>query len=241
MSQARIRRRPDEAKSLILKAAEELLVEGGPRAVQVRAVADRVGMTDAGVNHHFEGRDGLLVALLRHGGGRIRSAVQHATQDWVRRGARVSELVDCIADVYEDGYGELAMALHAAGWRDDGVGILDPVVDALHAARRKSDGRRPARGDTRLAVAALHQALATEPAYGAAFRRSAGIDESDASRRRQQRRWWVQTLVTVLDIDQTAKRTRSECRTTTLPVSPSAGSLSSWTQLVGVSKGESPR
>jgi AcrR family transcriptional regulator len=206
MSKPRIRRRPDEAKSLILKAAEELLVEGGPYAVQVRAVADRVGLTDAGVNHHFDNREGLLVALLRHGGGRIRDAVEHATQDWARRGARVPELVDCIADVYADGYGELAMALHAAGWRDDGVGILAPVVDALHAARRNSGGRRRTRGDTRLAVAALHQALATEPAYGAAFRRSAGIDEPDASRHRQQRRWWARTLVTVLDFDQPATR-----------------------------------
>jgi AcrR family transcriptional regulator len=206
MTQPRTRRRPDEAKSLILKAAEELLVEAGPRAVQVRAVADRVGMTDAGVTHHFHSRDGLLVALLRHGGGRIRTAVQHATGDWVRRGARVPDLVDCIADVYADGYGELAIALHAAGWHDEGAGILAPIVDALHAARRKSGGRRPARRDTRLAVAALHQALATEPAYGAAFRRSAGIDEPDASRHRQQRRWWVQTLVTVLDIDQPATR-----------------------------------
>lgn len=206
MSPPRTRRRPDEAKSLILKAAEELLVEGGPHAVQVRAVADRVGMTDTGVNHHFDNRDGLLVALLRHGGGRIRTAVQHATGDWVSRGTRVSELVDCIADVYADGYGDLAMALHAAGWRDEGVGILDPVVDALHAARKASGGRRPMRRDTRLAVAALHQALATEPAYGAAFRRSAGINEPDVSRHQQQRRWWVQTLVTVLDIDQPATR-----------------------------------
>ncbi|MCA2263253.1 TetR/AcrR family transcriptional regulator [Mycobacterium marseillense] len=209
MSQPRIRRRPDEAKSLILKAAEELLIEGGPRAIEVRAVAERVGMTDAGINHHFQGRDGLLVALLRHGGGRVRAAVEHAAQDWVRRGARVAELVDCIATVYEDGYGELAMALHAAGWRDDGGGILDPVVDALHAARKKSGGHRPARSDTRLAVAALHQALATESAYGAAFRRSAGIAEPEASQHRQQRRWWVRTLVTVLDIDQTATRARS--------------------------------
>jgi len=202
MSQPRIRRRPDEAKSLILKAAEELLVEGGPRAVEVRAVAERVGMTDAGVNHHFEGRDGLLVALLRHGGGRISTAIEHATQDWVRRGARLSELVDCIANIYDDGYGELAVALHAAGWRDDGAGILNPVVDALHAARKKPGGHRPSRTDTRLAVAALHQALATESAYGAAFRRSAGIDEPVASQHREQRRWWAKTLVTVLDIDQ---------------------------------------
>jgi len=186
---------------LILKAAEELLVEGGPRAVEVRAVADRVGMTDAGVAHHFKNREGLLLALLKHGGGRIRVAVEQATADWVRRGARVSELVDCIADVYEDGYGELAIALHAAGWRDSGGGLLEPVVEALHAARRPSHGRRPPRSDTRLAVAALHQALATESAYGAAFRRSAGINERAASEPRDQRRWWVRTLVTVLEID----------------------------------------
>jgi AcrR family transcriptional regulator len=213
MSQPRTRRRPAEAQSLILKAAEELLVEGGPHAVEVRAVADRVGMTDAGVTHHFKNRDGLLAALLRHGGRRIRAAVEHATLDWVSRGARVSELVDGIADVYADGYGDLAIALHGAGWRDDGVGLLDPVVDALQAARRTSRDRRPMRRDTRLAVAALHQALATEPTYGAAFRRSAGIAEPDASQ--QQRRWWVRTLVTVLDIDEPSThpkiRRQSQC------------------------------
>ncbi|MBA0046572.1 TetR family transcriptional regulator [Mycobacteroides sp. LB1] len=202
MSQPRTRRRPDEAKSLILKAAEELLVEGGPHAVEVRAVATRIGMTDAGITHHFKSRDGLLVALLQHGGSRIRAAIEHATHDWVSRGAQVSELVDSIADVYEDGYGELAIALHAAGWRDGGAGLLDPVVDTLHAARMPSHGRRPSRTDTRLAVAALHQALATESAYGAAFRRSAGIPEPDATHHRQQRRWWVRTLVTVLDTDE---------------------------------------
>jgi AcrR family transcriptional regulator len=202
MSQHRTRRRAGEAQSLILKAAEELLVEGGPHAVEVRGVAERVGMTDAGVAHHFKNRDGLLVALLRHGGRRIRDAVEYATQDWVRRGARVSELIDSIAEVYADGYGELAIALHAAGWHDDGVGLLEPVVAALHAARTPSGGRRPARRDTRLAVAALHQALATEPAYGAAFRRSAGINEPEASQHSQQRRWWVRTLVTVLNIDE---------------------------------------
>ncbi|MEV3903442.1 helix-turn-helix domain-containing protein [Mycobacterium sp. NPDC050551] len=194
---------------MILEAAEELLVDGGPHAVEVRAVADRVGMTDAGVAHHFKSRDGLLVALLRHGGGRIRAAVEHATQDWVTRGARVSELVECIADVYADGYGELAIALHAAGWRDDGLGLLDPVVDALHAARKPSRGRRPPRSDTRLAVAALHQALATEAAYGAAFRRSAGIVEPEASRHGPQRRWWARTLATVLDIDEPPTRVKA--------------------------------
>lgn len=201
MSHPRIRRRPAEARQLILHAAEELLIEGGPGAVQVRAVAQRVEMTDAGVAHHFGSRDALLVALLRHGGRRLRDAVEQATSGWVDEGASVAELVDRIADVYEQGYGELAIALHAAGWRDDGVGMLNPVVDALHRARsRTAAGRTRPRSETRLAVAALHQALATDPAYGPAFRRSAGIREPAANRSREQRKWWTKTLTAVLDI-----------------------------------------
>lgn len=200
MPSPRKRRHPDETKSLILDAAEELLIEAGPRAIEVRGVAERVGITDAGVNHHFGSREGLLVALLRRSSSRIRAALEDAIQDWVRAGAQTPELVDRIAEVYAGGYGELAMALHGAGWRDHSVGVLEPVVDALHA-RRKSGGRRLARDDTRLAVAALHQALATEPAYGAEFRRTAGMKEPDASRHRQLR-WWTQTLTSVLDLGQ---------------------------------------
>ena len=175
MPTQRIRRRPEEARASILHTAEQLLMAGGPPAVQMRAVAARLGMTDAGVAHHFGSRDELLAALLRHGGRRIRDAVTIATEGWLQRGASVQELIDAIYSVYAGGYGELAIALHAAGWREEGVGMLDGVVDALHNLRPVSKGRRPSRGSTRLAVAALHQALATETAYGAAFRRSAGI------------------------------------------------------------------
>lgn len=201
MHASRIRRQPDEAKRLILTGAEQLLRQGGPLAVQVRAVAQRVNMTDAGITHHFGNRDGLLVALLQHGGRRIRDAVQQATRTWMDGGASLTELVDRVADVYQDGYGELAVALHSAGWRDnEGTGLLDPVVDALHAARADSRGQRPSKTETRLAVAALHQALATEPVYGDAFRRSAGLKPA-TNRARQQRNWWINTLAAVLDID----------------------------------------
>ena len=38
MTTSRVRRRPAEARRLILEAAEQLLVDGGPHAVQMRAV-----------------------------------------------------------------------------------------------------------------------------------------------------------------------------------------------------------
>ena len=93
-----------------------------------------------------------------------------------------------------------AIALHAAGWRDEGVGMLDPVVDALHRVRTSNGARHPKRSDTRLAVAALHQALATDPTYGPAFRRSAGIQGPAANQSGEQRKWWTDTLADVLNI-----------------------------------------
>jgi len=200
MTATRMRRRPEAARELILEAAEALLIEGGPRAVEVRAIAQRVGMTDAGVAHHFRSRDGLLVALLHHGGRRLRRAIETASSEWLAEAVSVGDLVEAIAAVYADGYGELAIALHAAGWRDEEQGMLEPVVDALHRARRRADGRPPRRADTRLAVAALHQALATDPTYGAAFRKSAGIGDPAAGNPRAQGRWWAATIARVLDI-----------------------------------------
>ncbi|TDD51863.1 hypothetical protein E1263_29645 [Kribbella antibiotica] len=94
-----------------------------------------------------------------------------ATATWLESGADLSHLVESFADVYSQGDGELAVALHAAGWQDQGSGMLDPVVEALHQLRPAKDSL----DDTRLAVAALHQATATESVYGNAFRRSAGL------------------------------------------------------------------
>src|SRR3954463_890001 len=107
----RVRRSPEESRRAILEAAAALLIEGGPRAVEVRAVAERVGMTDAGVAHHFGSRDALLLSLLRQGASRLRDSVQHAVARWMDEGADVAGLVAGIAGVYAEGYGELAIAL----------------------------------------------------------------------------------------------------------------------------------
>jgi TetR/AcrR family transcriptional regulator, repressor for neighboring sulfatase len=188
----RVRRSPDQARSAILDVAESLLADGGVAAVQVRAIAARVGMTDAGIYHHFGTRDQLLEALLRHGGHKIRAGLQELTRSWLDHGTDLAQLVDALAGFYRQGYGELGVALHAAGWRDKGSGMLAPVVEALHASR--PDAADVPVEDTRLAVAALHQALATDPLYGPAFRRSAGITGRAATTHTAQLRWWTTHL-----------------------------------------------
>jgi AcrR family transcriptional regulator len=192
----RTRRPPEQARRLILDAATALLATGGVGAVQVRAVAHRVGMTDAGVTHHFGNREQLLAELLRDGGRRLRTALRDVLDSWLAGGADLVELIDSLRTFYARGYAELATALHAAGWRDPGVGLLDPVVDALH--HRRPPGSPLA--DTRLAVAALHQAMATEAVYGGAFRRSAGLTGPAADDPTPQVRWWARQLRLALDV-----------------------------------------
>lgn len=195
----RRRRTPDEAKRLILEAAGELLAAGGPAAVQVRAVAAAVGVSDAAVNHHFGNREQLLSALLRFGGKKLKSGLRAALDTWTDGPADPADLVRALSAPYTDGYAELALALHQSGWRDTGSGLLDEIVDRLHAQARAvcaDTGRTPpARETVQLTVAALHQAVAMEPLFGAEFRRSVGLD---AAARDRTLRWWTETLRSTL-------------------------------------------
>jgi len=56
----------DETKSEIFEATRRLLLEEGYDAFTVRAVADRVGITDAGVHYHFETKGELLIEWIEH-------------------------------------------------------------------------------------------------------------------------------------------------------------------------------
>lgn len=195
MVERRTRRSAEESRALILESAAGLLVEGGVQAVQVRAVASLVGITDAGVSHHFGTRDRLLEALLRHGGRRLRDELAEVLAHWLDQAADVGALVEALAGFYREGYAELALSLHDAGWRDGSSGLLDPVVDALHSRRSAASSK----DDTRLAVAALHQALALESVYGSTFRRSAGIAADGATDAAGQLRWWTAAIEKMLD------------------------------------------
>ncbi|AYG84822.1 HTH-type transcriptional repressor [Streptomyces hundungensis] len=195
----RVRRTPEEARRQILEAAAKLLAAGGPAAVRVRAVAAEVGVSDAAVNHHFGTREQLLSALLRFGGATLKSELHAALEGWSEGAADPAELVRVLAALYAGGYAELALALRQLGWRDTGSGLLDEVVDRLHAQALANcaarDRTAPTREAVQLAVAAVHQAVATEPLFGDEFRRSVGLD---ADARDRVLDWWVETLRAVV-------------------------------------------
>lgn len=129
MSIKRTRLSPDESRSQAMEAARALLIEAGPQAVTLKAVAGRIGRTHANLLHHFGSAAGLQKALAAHLGETITATIGEAV-DAARRGeAAPRAIVDLTFDAFDrEGAGALASWMLASGNED----ALDPVVEAIH-------------------------------------------------------------------------------------------------------------
>lgn len=129
MSIKRSRLSPDESRLAAVEAARVLLIEAGPQAVTLKAVAGRIGRTHANLLHHFGSAAGLQKALAAHLGDTITATIGEAVNA-ARRGEVAPRLiVDMTFDAFDaGGAGALASWMLASGNED----ALDPVVEAIH-------------------------------------------------------------------------------------------------------------
>jgi AcrR family transcriptional regulator len=70
-------------RTAILDAALEVFAESGYRAGSLREVAERVGMSEAGLLHHFRSKSALLMAVLDHRDELARSLVDFDLPDGI--------------------------------------------------------------------------------------------------------------------------------------------------------------
>lgn len=129
---ARARRRlsPEASRLAALEAARELLIETGPQAVTLKAVASRIGRTHANLLHHFGSASGLQRDLAEYLGKSICSTISEAIVQM--RGGAVSprELADLIFDSFDQGgAGALASWMLLSGNED----ALDPIIESIHS------------------------------------------------------------------------------------------------------------
>jgi len=126
----RTRLTPEESRSAALAAARKLLLEQGPQAVTLKAVAAEIGRTHANLLHHFGSAAGLQGELARSiaesVNGRIAEAVERARAG--KTDARV--IVDQCFDAFgKEGAGALAAWMIITGNRD----ALNPILDSIRA------------------------------------------------------------------------------------------------------------
>lgn len=128
MSLAKRRLSPEASRSAALEAARDLLVEAGPQAVTLKAVAARMGRTHANLLHHFGSAAGLQKALAETMAERITRQIGEAVLK-VRAGeSPPRSVVDMTFDAFEQGGGALASWAILSG-NDD---ALDPILQAIH-------------------------------------------------------------------------------------------------------------
>lgn len=130
MSIKRERLSPEESRSAALEAARHLLIEKGPQAVTLKAVAAEIGKSHANLLHHFGSAAGLQTALAELISRRVVAGIAEAVQRSRQGEADPIEIVDRTFDAFgREGAGALAAWMILSGDRD----ALNPVLDAIHA------------------------------------------------------------------------------------------------------------
>lgn len=118
-----------EGKRIALEAARDLLLEIGPQAVTLKAVAARMGRTHANLLHHFGTAADLQKELAAMIAGRLARRIGDAVIRVRNKEADPFEIVDLTFDAFDkEGVGPLAGWMILTGNRD----VLDPILKALH-------------------------------------------------------------------------------------------------------------
>ena len=126
---ARERLPQKESREKALAAAHAILVEQGPQAVTLKAVAARIGRTHANLLHHFGSAHGLQTELGRTVGEHVTRKIGDAVLS-VRRGeADPRSIVDTAFDAFaKEGVGPLCSWMALSG----DFAALAPILKAIH-------------------------------------------------------------------------------------------------------------
>lgn len=128
MSITRARLTQEESRFAALEAARILLIEAGPQAVTLKAVAGRIGKTHANLLHHFGSAAGLQASLATHLAARVSRGIVDAVAGSRTGATDPGEIVEQIFDVFDkEGAGALAAWMILSGNED----ALDPVLKAI--------------------------------------------------------------------------------------------------------------
>ena len=164
MSIVRERLSQEASRSAAIEAARHLLIEDGPQAVTLKAVAARIGKTHANLLHHFGSAAGLQTELARAIAEQVTASIAEAVELARRGDADPREIVDRTFDAFgKQGAGALAAWMILSGNTDALNPILAAIrtlVDQLSVAH---ENHKVPESTLSLVLAALGDSLLGEP------------------------------------------------------------------------------
>lgn len=151
----RKRRSPDQAKTLLLDAAETLFAERGPDAVGLRDVARQAGVSHGLITHYFKTYEGLVEAVFTRRTERITERVlSHFAQ--MHEAPSSAALIDLMLSIVRE-----PVHLRLVAWamisgralQSDFIPgrarSLYPIAEAIHKAATSEAKRRRTRAPSR--------------------------------------------------------------------------------------------
>ncbi len=181
----RIRRTPEEARRVILDAAEACMAKAGPAGLRLQDVAEVAGVSHPTILHHFESREGLIRAL------NLRS-LQDLRERLVAAMSGAMDSLGPVAETFEafrDGIAQRMIWIlqsSPTGGPGTALPIFDEMVDKLHAIRQRiaPPGVTIDRYDTQAFIHLTTIAAFGDAVIGPRLRRSADAKAEAAAAKR---------------------------------------------------------
>jgi AcrR family transcriptional regulator len=190
----RLRRTPEEARRLILEAAQALIASTGPEGLRLQDIAAAAGISHSLILHHFGNREGLVRALTRQAAAELRDKLVAAMASGEYS---IEEELDQVFDAFREGLAQRLAWLTTVerGGAEGTQMILRDIADRLHARRIAAapPGTAISRDDTDSLIHLVATAALGDALFGAQLHRSAGLPATSETDRGF--RLWLAALI----------------------------------------------
>jgi TetR/AcrR family transcriptional regulator, repressor for neighboring sulfatase len=160
-STPRIRRTPEEARTLALASARRLLLAEGPNAITLQAVAADLGMSHTNLIHHFGSAGGLQSELMRQMVSELTATIESAVMRLRAGKGEMKDFVDIVFDAFDQGgAARLAAWMVLSGESMHLAPIGEVVRDHIDSVERGADANKAERIHERITSATLFVAVA---------------------------------------------------------------------------------
>ncbi len=183
----RVRRTAEEARRVILDAAERRLAEHGPEGIRLQDIANDVGISHPTILHHFDSREGLVLALTQRAIEQLRADLLAAFTGPHMPDANMNPILDRVFDVLSRrGHARLIgwMILSGTLRQLPEAGLLRELTDLIHEMRvaecKKRGLQVPDSEDTLFIVILGAIASFGDGLFGPLVRRAAKISDDPA-------------------------------------------------------------
>jgi AcrR family transcriptional regulator len=136
----RVRRTPEEARTLALASARRLLLAEGPDAITLQSVATDLGMSHTNLIHHFGSAAGLQSELMRQMVSELTAAIESAVMRLRAGKGEFRDFVDIVFDAFDrGGAGRLAAWIVLSGEATRLAPVGEVVRDYIDSVERSAD------------------------------------------------------------------------------------------------------